>query len=56
MITDAKGLKYLQEMNTHICKKCGKKFVNFVGLSEHRKELKHYEYELQGSNLTLMFA
>ena len=46
MLTDTKGLEYLQHMNTHKCTKCGKVFINFKGIKEHMDKCKHYTYEL----------
>ncbi len=56
MITDKEGLKKLKEMNKHKCKKCGKIFINFKGMTEHRNKYKHHEFELLGSDLTLCYA
>lgn len=46
MFTDGPGLEALQKMNTHKCKSCGKKFINFKGMKEHIDETKHEEFEL----------
>jgi len=56
VFTNEEGWRYLQEMNTHICKKCGEKFVNFKGMNEHVRKFKHYEFKLQGTDLTCMYV
>jgi len=54
MIMSKENYEKAKELNTHICKDCGKVFINFKGIHQHVNKFGHHQFQLQGSDLCLM--
>ena len=46
----------MKKLNTHECKTCKRRFINFKEINEHVEKYKHYTFKLIGSELGLCFA